>query len=204
MRLWRGCGRDGMAAGWPDVMTDFERYKLACEIEAWLGAPWNGCGKVSVDFPELNRLFKQINQTKEVLPYAYSGRIYRIHCPHSGLAVNIDASLEYVFGRIWSDGSCSILPITQYDGRLASFSKSPDFTTLAYYKVCPTKKAVFLVSDTGSQMGIDVMALLSYLGVEKSRFLGEREVIFPITRNTVVKEYHCTPNCFKYYMRGKM
>lgn len=185
-------------------MTDFERYRLACEIDVWLGAPWNGGGKAPEQFPELNCLFKRINRIKEVLPYAYSGRIYRVHCSHSGLAADVDESREYVAGHIWSDGSCSILPITQYDGRLASFSKFPDFTTPTYYKVCPTKKAVFLVSDTGSQKGIDVMALLLYLGVKKSRFAGEQEVIFPVTRDTVVKEYHCTPNRFRYYMRGKI
>ena len=55
--------------------------------------------------------------------------------------------------------------------------------------------------DSGSiYYGIDVNCLQRRFGY-LTRYAGEQEVLFPLDKELIVKEYGGTPNKFKYYLR---
>lgn len=168
-------------------------------------APWNG----GVYFDDekyyvLNELFNAINTPNmNRFEYMYRGDIYRIHCSSTKLKEDVDFSKERIVGTICKDGSCSVLPITEYHNSLASFSKCSDFTSSCYYKIMHTQTAVIFHANTGNRYGIDVNAFLNYYGYENSRFAAEQEVLFPMSERYILKEYLCSPNQFKYYMRKR-
>lgn len=197
--LWRGV--DGVAMTGDDMLQS-DVDCIAKELDMWQGTPWNGGGASMDEFPALQRLFYQINAVHCKPAYAYQGRLYRIHSRHSVLVNDVDYSKERIVSTVCRDNSCSVLPVTQFSDRLASFSKSPDFTGSIYYKVLASERAVFLVVDTKRMCGIDVVALRHMLGIGGGRHDAEQEVIFLVKRSCLVKEYWCTPNQFKYYMRG--
>lgn len=93
------------------------------------------------------------------------------------------------------------LPYTNYSDEVVSYSKSPDFTRDVYYKVYGSRQAVIIHVNTGHMYGIDVNAFYKRLGLKGNRYTEEQEVLFPITMDTLVKEYWCTPKQFRYYMR---
>ena len=174
------------------------------EMSERQGLPWNN-GRINDynHFYCLNELFKIINSGIPKEDFMYRGDLYRIHTPHSTLIEDVDTRKERIIGKIYDDGSCSVLPSTEYTENVVAFSKSPDFTKPVYYKVGAARKAIIIHSNTGTQFGIDVNAFYSRFGFQNDRFEEEMEVLFPITVETVMKEYVCTPNRFKYYMRGK-
>jgi hypothetical protein len=122
-----------------------------------------------------------MNSGIEVDDYFYQGDIYRIHC------------------RSEDSG---VLPITKYTNNLSSFSKDYDFTKECYYKVHSKDQAVLFRFNTGNKFGLDINAFFHKFGYRNERFEYEQEILFPFCNNFVVKEYHCTPNQFRYYMRG--
>ena len=113
----------------------------------------------------------------------------------------LDASRERLIDKVCDDGSCSVLPYTNYSDEVVSFSKSPDFLRDVYYKVSASRQAVMFHVNTGHMYGIDVNALYERFGFKKNRYYEELEVLFPLTIESLVKEYWCTPRQFRYYMR---
>ena len=42
----------------------------------------------------------------------------------------------------------------------------------------------------------------AWIRLKENRYTEEQEVLFPITMDSLVKEYWCTPKQFRYYMRN--
>ena len=175
------------------------------EINQRQQAPWN-CGRINEDneFPNLNALFKIINSGITREDFFYQGDLFRIHSPYTGLYTRINPQKEIIISKPCRDGSCHILERTEYDSKLVAFSKSCDFTDFnVYYKVEPEQKAFILHFNTHELFGIDVNAFLKRYDklYSHNRYKKEQEVLFPLSEEYLVKEYFCTPNQFKYYMR---
>lgn len=165
--------------------------------------PWNGRISEYRSFPALQRLFEMMNSgiPKEV--FFYQGDIYRLHSPYVTTTEWIDPQKERIISKVCSDGSCSVLPITEYSDTLVAFSKSYDFTDYRiYYKVAASQRSILIHINTKKLYGIDVNALLNRFGVDQWRYEGEQEILFPLLQEYVVKEYDGTPNKFKYYLRN--
>ena len=125
----------------------------------------------------------------------------RLHTPFVTLSTDVDPQRERIIGKICSDGSCTVLPITEYSYKLVAYSKAFDFTdTTVFYKVYPNDKAILLHINTQSLFGIDVNKLLNRYEIV-TRYEKEQEVLFPLEKIFVKKEYIGTPNKFKYYFR---
>lgn len=167
-------------------------------------APWNN-GRINdhLSFPELNKLFKIINSGVEEEPFFYQGNLFRIHQGYSMLYDDIDISREVLCGSAYNDGSCHVLPITKYDEKLVAYSLNPDFTRGAYYKVRGNETAVIIHANTKDEYGIYGNELIRALGGRMDKFHEEYEVLFPLSKKYVVKEYRTTPNKFKYYKRAE-
>lgn len=172
---------------------------LINEIHERQNCAWNN-GRINdyKDFPSLQKLFQYINSGIPKEDFFYQGPIYRIHTSYSTSKKHMDAEKEFIAGKVWSDGSCRVLPYTEETEKLCAFSKSFDFTK--FDKVIDDETAIFLFCNTGNLYGIDINVLLDRLGAS-NRFEKEREVLFPIQNEFVIKEYKCTPNKFNYYMR---
>ena len=173
------------------------------EITTRQGMPWNGRISEYRSFPALQRLFEMMNSgiPKEV--FFYQGDIYRLHSPYVTTTEWIDPQKERIISKVCSDGSCSVLPITEYSDTLVAFSKSYDFTDYRiYYKVAASQRSILIHINTKKLYGIDVNALLNRFGVDQWRYEGEQEILFPLLQEYVVKEYDGTPNKFKYYLRN--
>lgn len=172
---------------------------LIDEIHERQNQPWNN-GRINdhKDFPTLHKLFQYINSGIPREDFFYKGQIYRIHTSYTALKEYVDTEKEFIVGRVWSDGSCRVLPYTEETEKLCAFSKSFDFTK--FDKVTNDEMAIFLSCNTGNLYGIDINVLLNRLGA-LNRFEKEQEVLFPIHKEFVIKEYKCTPNKFNYYMR---
>ena len=166
------------------------------------GLPWNN-GRINNNhqFNALNKLFEIINSGIPKEDFMYQGDLYRIHTSYGTLSEYIDSSKERLIGKVHEDDSCSVLPITEFTKDVVAFSKSPDFTRPVFYKVASSRKAVFLHVNTGLLFGIDINQFYRRFDVSNERMEPEMEVLFPLTKKTLVKEYWCTPNRFKYYMR---
>lgn len=166
------------------------------------GAGWNG-GIYYQYFNSsiLQSLFDYMNSGIPVDNYFYRGSIYRIHCSSFMLASNVNKDDDIIIGKICGDGSCRVLPVTKYTDKLSSFSKCYDFTTKCYYKVSPKEQAVLFHFNTGDKYGLDINSFLHKYGYKNEIFEGEQEILFPFSQQYILKEYHCTPNQFKYYMR---
>lgn len=172
---------------------------LINEIQERQNCAWNN-GRINdyKDFPLIQELFKYINSGIPKEDFFYNGPIYRIHTSYSKLKGHVDMNKEFIAGKVWCDGSCSVLPYTEETEKPCAFSKSSDFTK--FDKVIDNKTAIILSCDTGNLYGIDVNVLLNRLG-SLNRFEKEQEVLFPIQNDFIIKEYKCTPNKFNYYMR---
>lgn len=166
--------------------------------------PWNN-GRIGdyCRFHALSKLFTVINSGIPKEDFMYQGDLYRIHTSYGTLSENIDPARERLVGKVYEDDSCSVLPITEFSEGVVAFTKNPDFTRNVFYKVYPSQPAVLLHVNTGFMYGIDVNAFYHRFGLENKRFEDEMEVLFPITKDTLVREYWCTPNQFKYYMRSR-
>lgn len=165
-------------------------------------APWNN-GRINEYnvYPTLQKLFDLMNSGIPEEEYFYKGDLFRLHTPFYTLSTDVDPQRERIIGKISSDGSCSVLPITEYSNKLVAYSKTFDFTdTTIFYKVCPNDKAILLHINTQSLFGIDVNKLLNRYG-KVTRYEKEQEVLFPLEKTFVIKEYNGTPNKFKYYLR---
>lgn len=174
---------------------------LLNEISQRQNAPWNGYISTCRNFPLLQKLFEIINSGIPKEDFFYSGDLFRIHCPYSGYAIDIDEEKEYRASEICRDGSCSIQRYLQFSDQVTSFSKSPDFTSSKWYKVYNTEKSTFIHVNTKELYGIDINVLQARFNIE-TRFAYEQEVLFPLKKDFIVKEYHCTPNQMKYYFRN--
>lgn len=173
------------------------------EISERQQLPWNSGGIARYkEYPALQELFRVINSGIPREDFFYQGDIFRLHTPYTGLADDIDPSQEDVVSRICNDGSCSILPRTRYSDAVVAFSKSFDFTdSKIYYKVAASMPARLIHVNTKNCYGIDVNKLMERFGCKIERYEKEREVLFPLLPEFVVKEYKGTPNKFKYYLR---
>ena len=72
-----------------------------------------------------------------------------------------------------------------------------------FYNIDSTERAIIFVANTGNEYGIDVNKFLNKYGNSNERFEYEKEIIFPFRKSSIIKEYHCSPNQFKYYMRKR-
>ena len=187
-----------------------ENIPLDVETVLWemherQGLPWNN-GRINdyCQFRALNELFEIINSGIPKEDFMFQGALFRIHTPYITFSEDIDPLRERLISKIYEDDSCFVLPITEYSEGVVAFSKSSDFTKPVFYKVNPSEKAVFLYVNTGSLFGIDVNQFYHRYAVPNDRFKEEMEVLFPLAQGTLVKEYWCTPNKFKYYMRGHL
>lgn len=166
------------------------------------GLPWNN-GRINDyhQFPGLNKLFEIINSGIPKEDFMFQGDLYRIHTSYVTFSEYIDSTKERLIGKVCEDDSCSVLPLTKFSEDVVAFSKSPDFTRKVFYKVPASSQAVILHVNTGPLFGIDVNQFYKHFGLANERMEDEMEVLFPLTQQTLVKEYWCTPNRFKYYMR---
>lgn len=173
------------------------------EIRDRQGKPWNSGGIARYKaYPALQELFRVINSGIPREDFFYQGDIFRLHTPYTGLADDIDPSQEDVVSRICDDCSCSVLPRTRYSDAVVAFSKSFDFTdSKIYYKVVASMPARLIHVNTKNCYGIDVNKLMERFGCKIELYEMEREVLFPLLPEFVVKEYKGTPNKFKYYLR---
>ena len=153
------------------------------------GLPWNN-GRINDyhQFPALNKLFGIINSGIPKEDFMFQGDLYRIHTSYGTLSEYIDPSKERLIGKV-------------YENKRA-FSKSYDFTRSVFYKVPASSQAVIFHVNTGSLFGIDVNQFYKRYGLSNARIEDEMEILFPLTKETLVKEYWCTPNQFKHYMRN--
>lgn len=177
---------------------------VAREIYERQDAPWNG--GIYFDnkrYTILNELFINMNRSREMHDFMYKGDIYRIHCQNVKFRECVVPWDEIVVGKVCDDGSCSVLPITQYNDMLSSFSSNHDFTRQCYYKIIPNQIAILFHANTGCRYGLDVNQFLNTYGYKNDRFAEEHEILFPMNKNYIIKEYICSPNQFNYYMRNK-
>lgn len=176
--------------------------KIINEIMHRQQAPWNN-GRINEynEYPTLQKLFDLINSGIPEEGFFYKGDLFRLHTPFDTLSTDVDPQREQIIGKIYSDGSCRVLPITEYSYKLVAYSKAFDFTdTTVFYKVYPNDKAILLHINTQSLFGIDVNKLLNRYGIV-TRYEKEQEVLFPLEETFIIKEYNGTPNKFKYYLR---
>ena len=175
---------------------------VLCEITERKNAPWNS-GRINnyISQTETQKLFCALNSGSERPAFAYAGRLYRIHSPSVLFAPNINPAEYDIVGKIACDESCTALPITQYSDALVAWSKNYNFNHSKWYKVYPQERARFLVAETQDVVGIDVNAFLCLFGDGPGRFKYEHEVLFPVLKKYIPKEYECTPNQFAHYMR---
>ena len=177
--------------------------KVVNEITTRQGMPWNGRISEDHSFPALQKLFQIVNSGIPKEDFFYQGEIYRLHSPFVTTNEWIDPKKERIISKVRSDGSCSVLPITEYSNTLVAFSKSYDFTDQnIYHKVAPSQRSILIHTNTKNLYGIDVNVLLNRFGVDQWRYEGEQEILFPLLQEYVVKEYDGTPNKFKYYLRN--
>ena len=172
-------------------------------IKSRQSMPWDGNlrnHKWQYDYKSLQDLFDYVNSDVHPEDYFYHGDIFRIHCAHSTWLDEVDNKNEYVISKS-SDGSCSVLPKTHYSSEITAFSKNYDFTRDCWYKICKYQQAIIFHVNTNDMYGIDVNAFLHKYGHSNERFEDEQEILFPLDLKYVMKEYHCTPNQFNYYMR---
>lgn len=177
--------------------------KVVNEIMTRQGMPWNGRISEYHSFPTLQELFQIVNSGIPKEDFFYQGDIYRLHSPFVTTTEWVDPEKERIISKVRSDGSCSVLPMTKYSDKLVAFSKSYDFTDQRiYYKVAPSQRSILIHINTKKLYGIDVNVLLNRFGIDQRRYEGEQEILFPLLREYVVKEYDGTPNKFKYYLRN--
>lgn len=174
------------------------------EISSRQGMPWND-GRISnqIEFQNLKELFLIMNSGIPREDFFFQGDIFRIHTRYVSTSEHFDSSKEERVSRISSDGSFSVLPRTEYSDILVAFSKSFDFTKRSVYnKVCQCEKSIMIHANTKNLYGIDINALLNRFRLRNERYEGEQEILFPLLKDYIIKEYKCSPNRFKYYMRG--
>ena len=145
-------------------------------------------------------LFKWMNKKQTPEPYFYQGELYRIHVPriYDIDYVNREEIIEPFESE--SDGNVLALKDTRYSDELVSFSKDYDFTKDVFYNVYPTQIARFFHCNTKQFYGLDVNKFYESYGERIERYEKEQEVLFPLQKEFVIKEYTCTPIKFKEYM----
>lgn len=179
-------------------------YEIIDAIHFHQRSPWNYNLGNNYDGVEiLTDLWKYMNSGVPEEYFFYKGDLYRIHCPNTTLIQYIDKENETIVGKVWGDGSCSVLPKTHYDDYPISFSKSYDFTKPVYYKVVHSKTSIINHINTKDKYGIDVNAIMFKYDFPNLQVVEEQEIMFPMMKDYVVKEYKCSPNQFLYYMRNK-
>ena len=172
------------------------------EISRRQSLSWNN-GRINNanSFPNLMNLYKIINSGIPKEDFFYKGDLFRIHTQYSTVVETVNSDKETIIRRSFVDNSCTVLPITEYSEKLVAFSKSPYFTdSNIYYKVDPKDKIILIHVNTQGCYGIDVNKLQERFGIT-SRYSKEQEVLFPLCREFIVKEYMATPNRAKYYLR---
>ena len=163
---------------------------------------WNN-GRINdyLSFPLLQELFSYINWGIPKQDFFYQGDLFRIHGSQTKHVSSVDLGRERIISKPCSDGSCRVLPITEYTEKLVSFSKNHDFTRKCYYKVDVDIRAVLFFCNTRRMYGIDVNTFLHKYGYRNELYEEEQEVLFPLMKDYIIKEYSCTPNQFNYYLR---
>lgn len=177
---------------------------LLDEIKVRQGLSWDD-GRINDyrKFNNLKKLFAIINSGIPKENFFFSGDLFRLHTQSVGHIKDFDCNKGQIVGRVYQDGSCSVLPFTEYNKELVAFSKSFDFTDRhIYYKVYGDDRSILLHFNTKNKYGIDVNAFQARYGIT-TRYKYEQEVLFPLEQEYLVKEYKGTPNKFKYYLRKK-
>lgn len=149
-------------------------------------------------FPEIKKVFEVINELNKI---GYKGDLYRIHFAQHVESDKANIEEDYIIRTDERNNDCYLIPKTDYNGKIVSFSKSYDFTdTKNYPKITPDLPYYnFIHINTSDMLGIDVMKA----GGDK-RYQNEQEVLFPLDKKYLVKEYkHITPIEFKKIMDEK-
>lgn len=177
--------------------------KVIEEIQNRQGMPWNNGGMSNDKFPAIEEFFKYINSGIPKEDYFYSGDLFRLHTPYTTFDKWIHPEEGEILGVASLDHSCRFLPKTIYNGRVVAFSKNCDFTNRAIFpKVHSNETARLIHINTKDLYGIDVNKFMDLFGHKLELYEKEEEVLFPLNKEYVVKEYKGTPNKFKYYLRG--
>ena len=179
-----------------------DERKVFHEIKQRQQAPFNDMKTINAQqsHPELERMFVAM-QGGEAPPFAYQGRLYRIHSGRSTFLDNIDMQQYELIGRVCDDDNSGfVLPYTKFNTGLVAFTKYPSFDEDVWYHIDQQRPARFLVANTGNLFGIDVNKFYALCG-HSNFYYKEHEVLFPISQETLLHPYTCTPAQFKYYMR---
>lgn len=182
-----------------DQLKNTDSEKFCNELRKRQGLPWNdGRIEEQEEFLEIEKVFKIINKLNEI---GYKGDLYRVHSSYVDLIERVDFEKVTVLSKDEKNGSCEVIPNTEYNNKIVSFSKSYDFTdTKKYPKIIPDLPYYnFIHINTGNMYGIDVMKAGG-----KVNFEGEKEVLFPLSKEYLVEEYKgITPIEFKEIMDKK-
>ena len=176
--------------------------RIIDEIIERQGLPWNN-GRINdySDFALLQQMFCYMNKGIPTEEYFFRGNLYRIHSSYPTLLSEVDNQHELIVHSS-DDGSCRVLPVTEYSDKLVSFSKDRDFTRKCYNKIYADETAIMFYCNTRELFGLDVNDFLRRYGVHNERFEEEKEVLFPLMKNCIIREYTCSPNQFNYYLRN--
>lgn len=166
--------------------------------------PWNN-GRINNynNFQVLQKLYEIINSGIPKEDFMFRGDLFRIHTSYVGFSEDVNSDKETIMSKICCDGSCSILPITEFSDSLVAFSKYNNFTRDVFYKVNANQTANIIYINTNQKYGIDVNALLSRFGMCNERYMEEHEVLFLLQQEYIIKEYRCSPTQLNYYLRHK-
>lgn len=185
-----------------DIVTAmYDTKSVIKEIQKRQQGSWHKGAGLYDDFPAIQELFQIINSGIERDDFFFSGDIFRLHTPFDIDADNTCEMEGEIIGKIYIDNSCLFLPKTVYNNNIVAFCKNCDFTRDVFYKVAPNMPARLIHVNTGSLYGIDVNKFMDKFGCKMGRYEKEEEILFPLDKEYVVKEYKGTPRKFKYYLR---
>ena len=95
------------------------------EIRERQGLPWNN-GRINEysNYGILQKLFVYMNSGIPEEDFFYKGNLFRIHSSYVEHVSRVDSSREIIVSSS-DDGSCSVLPVTEYSAALVSlFNKA--------------------------------------------------------------------------------
>ncbi len=127
--------------------------------------------------------YPHILDKKFINSWKYQGKLYRIihmFCNKSG--------------KTKSGYSCQ-LPKVQYHGMITHWTDDYTFEGLTY-KLNKERKHIILEADTKDHIGFNVNKFRKVYNCENSNTEKEREIIFPMYKDCIIKEHHLTINEF--------
>lgn len=120
---------------------------------------------------------------KFINSWKYQGKLYRII--HRCRKKSNKTKCGYSFR----------LPKVKYHGMISHWTDDYTFKGLTY-KLNDKEKYIILEADTKDHIGFDVNKFRKIYNCEKPNTEKEREIIFPMYKDCVIKEHHITINKF--------